>query len=97
MFNQINDNVVKILGIDKLPAEEQKETMKKLVATVYEEVLFRALEIMSNEDKESFDKLMGENPDPEKMFTFLATKVPNIDTIAYEEAEKVKDEDLNSK
>ena|ERR1035437_4719497 len=92
MFNQINDNIIKTLGIDALPVEQQKEAMEKLGAIVYQEVMLRVLDIMTEEEKDEFEKLIEKNPDPETMFTFLAEKVPTIDTIVAEEAEKLRTE-----
>lgn len=92
MFNTINNNIVTTLGINALPVEQQKEAMEKLGAIVYQEIIMRALDIMKEEDKDEFEKLIEKNPDPETMFTFLASKVPNIETIAAEEAEKLRTE-----
>jgi hypothetical protein len=89
MFNTINNNIIKILGIDTLPIEQQKETMEKLGAIVYQEVMLRALDAMTDEDKDEFEKLIEKDPSPEAMFTFLSQKVPNLDAIAKEEAEKL--------
>jgi len=92
MFNTINKNVVEILGINTLPVEQQKEAMERLGAIVYQEVMLRVLDIMSEEDKDLFEKLIEKNPDPEAMFTFLAEKVPNIDQIVNEEAQSLREE-----
>jgi hypothetical protein len=92
MFNTVNNNIIKILGIDLLPVEQQKEAMEKLGGIVYQEVMLRVLDIMSEEDKDAFEKIIESTPDPEVMFTFLAQKVPNIDTIVSEEAEKLRAE-----
>lgn len=92
MFQQINDNIIKTLGIDTLPVEEQKEAMEKLGTIVYQEVMLRVLDIMSEEDKDAFEKLIEANPDPEAMFSYLSEKVPNIDEIVGEEAKKLREE-----
>ena len=92
MFNKVNQNIIEILGIDKLPVEQQKEAMERLGGIVYQEVMLRVLDLMTDEDKDAFEKLMEENPDPEVMFTYLASKVPNIDTMIVEEAESLKKE-----
>lgn len=92
MFNTINKNIIEILGINSLPVEQQKEAMEKLGAIVYQEVMLRVLDIMSEEDKDLFEKLIEANPDPEAMFVFLAEKVPNIDQIVIEEAQSLKEE-----
>lgn len=95
MFKEVNDNIITILGIDKLPVEQQKDTMEKMGAIVYQEVMLRVLDIMSEEDKDAFEKLIEENPNPEAMFDFLGQKVPNIDEIVSEEANKLKEESAN--
>jgi hypothetical protein len=92
MFDTINNNIITVLGIDTLPVEQQKEAMERLGAIVYQEVMLRALDEMNDEDKDEFEKLIETNPDPEAMFTFLAAKVPTIDSIAAEEAEKLRSE-----
>jgi len=92
MFNTINNNIIKILGIDALPVEQQKEAMERLGAIVYQEVMLRVLDIMSEEDKDEFEKIIERNADPEVMFTFLSGKVPNLDAIVTEEAEKFRTE-----
>jgi ABC-type sugar transport system substrate-binding protein len=92
MFNTINNNIIKTLGIDTLPEEQQKEAMEKMGAIVYQEVMLRVLDIMTEEDKDAFEKLLENNPDPEAMFAFLGSKVPNIEAIVAEEAEKFRTE-----
>ncbi len=92
MFETINKNIITILGIDKLPIEKQKEAMEKLGAIVYQEVILRALEVMKEEDKNTFEKIIEGNPDGETIITFLAEKVPDINQIVKEEAESLKEE-----
>ena len=92
MFQQINDNIIKTLGIDTLPEEQQKDAIERLGSLVYQEVMLRVLDIMSDEDKDSFEKLIETNPDPEIMFTFLNEKIPNLNEIIDEEAKKLRDE-----
>ena len=48
MFQEINTNVIKILGLDNLSVEEQKDAMEKMGALVYQEVMLRVLDIMSD-------------------------------------------------
>lgn len=92
MHNTINNNIVKTLGIDSLPIEKQKEAMERLGAIVYQEVMLRVLDILSEEDKDEFEKLIEKTPDPEIMFSFLASKIPNLEEIVNEESEKLRKE-----
>jgi hypothetical protein len=92
MHNKINGNIIKVLGIDALPVEKQKEAMERLGAIVYQEVMLRVLDIMSDEDKDEFEKLLEKTPDPDTMFIYLGEKVPNLEEIVSEEAEKLRNE-----
>ncbi|MFA7000355.1 MAG: DUF5663 domain-containing protein [Candidatus Paceibacterota bacterium] len=92
MFNDINKNIVLTLGINTLPIEKQKETMERLGAIVYQEVMLRVLDILSEEDKDAFEKLIEKDPNPENIFGFLSEKITNLDEIVKEEAEKLREE-----
>lgn len=92
MNNKINQNIIEILGINSLPEEKQKEAMEKLGAIVYQEIMLRVLDILSEEDKDEFEKIIEKNPDPETMFSFLGEKISNFDEIVEEEAKKLRDE-----
>lgn len=92
MFNEINKNIVLTLGINTLPVEQQKEAMERLGSLIYQEVMLRVVDILSDEDKDQLEKIIGKNADPEEMFGFLSTKVPNLDQIVKEESEKLRAE-----
>jgi len=92
MLNKIQNNIIETLGINKLPIEDQKEAMEKLGGIVYEETILKALEIMEEKDQEEFAKLVEKNPDPEIILTFLNEKIPNLEEIIKEEAEKLRNE-----
>jgi hypothetical protein len=92
MFNEINKNIVLTLGINTLPVEKQKEAMERLGAIVYQEVMLRALEILTKEEKDEFEKVIEKNADPEVIFEFLYNKIPNLGEIVKEEAESFRAE-----
>ncbi len=92
MFDKINKKIIEILGINSLPADEQKEAMERLGALVYQEVMLRVLDDMNDEDRSSFEQLAEKNQDPETLFVFLSEKVPNVEEIVREEAESIRDE-----
>lgn len=92
MFNEINSNIVIALGINKLPIEKQKEAMERLGAIVYQEVILRSLEILTDEEKDSLEKLIEKDPNPEIIFGFLSEKISNFEEIVKEEAEKLRND-----
>lgn len=95
MFQKINADIIDILGIKNLGEEEQKDAMEKMGGLVYQEIMLRAIDMLSEEDKNDFEKIITENPNPEAMFDFLEEKIPNIEEIAREEAEKFKTDSAN--
>lgn len=92
MYDSINKNIIEILGINKLPIEKQKEAMERLGGIVYQEVMLRVLDTMSNEDKDAFEKLVEKDPNPETLLEFLSSKVPDLEKIINEEAEDLREE-----
>jgi len=92
MFNDINKNIVVTLGINTLPAEKQKEAMERLGSIVYQEVMLRVLDILNDEDKDVFEKMVEKDPNPEILFEFLSNKIPNFSEIVKEEAENLREE-----
>jgi len=92
MFNEINKNIIVTLGINKLPVEKQKEAMERLGSIVYQEVILRVLDILNEEDKDMFEKMVEKNPNPEILFEFLSNKIINFAEIVKEEAEKLREE-----
>ena len=95
MFNKINSDIREILGINALPEEKQNEMMEKMGGLVYQEIMLRALDQLTEEEKDEFEKLITENNDPEAMFSYREKKVPDIENIAHEEAEKFKADSAN--
>lgn len=89
MFEKINKKIKEILGIEKLTQVEQDNMMMKLGDLVYERVLIRCYKLMSEEDEIAFEKLVENNSTPEELLVFLKEKIPNIEDIITEEAEKV--------
>jgi hypothetical protein len=95
MFNKINKKIIGILEIDELPIDQQKRAMEELGPIVYQEIMVRVLDKMNEEDRKGFEELIAKDPDPETMFAYLSEKVPDVEQIAEEEAEKLQKEIVN--
>lgn len=89
-MNPIQDNIVSILEIDKLPQDEQQEMILRVGALIYQNILMRSLEAMTEEDQNEFDKLLDKEPEPYEVFTFLKDKVKDFEKIMQEEIIKFK-------
>lgn len=92
MFENINNRIKEILDIDKLSPTEQDNMMMKLGDIVYEKTLIRCYALMSEENEIAFENLVESKSSPEELLMFLKEKIPNIENIVTEEAEKVAKE-----
>jgi hypothetical protein len=86
MDDTIKQDVVKALGLDALPPEKREEMLLRIGKIIYQRVIMRVVNEMSEKDKTEFDELLGEKHDDEEaILKFLREKVPNLDQIVEEE------------
>ena len=86
-------NLITELGLDKLSSEEQTEVLLRIGNIIYQAVLIRALEAMTDTEKDEFDLYLshhGENHDA--VNDFLMKKLPNYTEIVEEEINRFKQE-----
>lgn len=92
----LQQNIIKDLGFDKLPQKDQEEALLSAGRVIFQAVLIRVLDILSEEEKEEFEKIIAENPeDQEKIMNFLNSKIPDLEEISREEIANFKREVLN--
>jgi hypothetical protein len=85
------DNLIKAFALDKLPEAEREAALDKVGQAVFQSVFLRALQEMSEEQKDKLDEALEKNPsDPDAMFNFLETTVPNLQNIISEEIESFR-------
>jgi len=84
-------NVIQELGLDSLPREKQEELTLKIGDIINQKILIRALDEMSDQQKDEFDAFLGdEKNDQAATFNFLRSKVKNFDDLARDEIELFK-------
>jgi len=86
----IQKEITNLLSLDNLLPEEREEIILRVGALIYQNIMTRALEIMSEADQDEFEKMLDAQSGPEEIFVFLKNKVPNFEEIMKEEAEKFK-------
>ncbi|MBI4708787.1 MAG: hypothetical protein HY764_01125 [Candidatus Portnoybacteria bacterium] len=87
----LKKNIITELGLDNLPEERKLELLGKMSDLIQKRVLLRVIKSLSLDDKEQFDKLLGQENEQE-IYRFLISKVPNIDEITDEEVIRFKEE-----
>ena len=96
MDDILKENIIKSLGIDALPQEQQEEALAKIGNMIFQGVLMKVMENMAEADRDEFEKLLSEkNNEPEAILNFLRSKITNLDEIVNEEIIKFKQESTN--
>ncbi|OGI59725.1 hypothetical protein A2814_00210 [Candidatus Nomurabacteria bacterium RIFCSPHIGHO2_01_FULL_38_19] len=94
-MNPIQKNIKSVLEIENLSPVEQKEIILRVGGIIYQNVLMRVIETMTEENQDEFEKLLDNNAQPEEIFTFLKDKVQDFEKIIEEEATKFKNKTDN--
>ncbi len=89
-MNPIEKNLIDALDLSALSVGEQQEILIRTGTVIYQNVLMRVMEILTEEEQDKFEKLLDNEAKPEEIFTFLKSKVKNFEQIIEEEAAKFK-------
>lgn len=93
MNNTMQQNIIKELGLDRLPQTEIEEILLRVGKIIFQSVMIRVLEELDDSVKDEFDALLSQKPDDqEAVLQFLRSKLPNLDDIVNEEVQKFKEE-----
>lgn len=91
MNQEIFDEAVKEWGLGSLPKEKQEEMVERIGKLLYQAVLSRAMDILTEKEQVELDLLLDEDTSTaEDVLKFLASKVSSFDTITAEEKTKLK-------
>ena len=98
----MNPNLSKDLleewGLKSLPEEKQKEIVERIGRLVYQAILVKSLDILSDKEQIELDLLLDEDiTTPEDVLVFLKSKIPTFDQLIMEERNKLKEDLIVSK
>ena len=88
---QINDNLLKEIGLDSLPQEERKSLLNHIYETLEFRVGMRLADQMTSQQLDEFEKYF-EAKDDKGAFNWLETNFPNYKEIVQQEFDKLKAE-----
>ncbi|MEK9129981.1 MAG: DUF5663 domain-containing protein [Patescibacteria group bacterium] len=89
--NILKQNLVKILGIEKMPEEQKNTIVEKAIEIIQKKIASRVMEELKDEDKNEFIKI-SEGKNQMAIAIFLQKKIPNLNKIFMEEMTKIKQE-----
>lgn len=86
-----SQNIVKELGLDSLPADQQAETLLKIGEIINQRIIIKVMEKLSEADKDEFDQLLGRDmTDQDAIASFLRSKIPDFDGMVAKEVADFK-------
>lgn len=88
---QINDDLLKEIGLGSLPQEERRSLLNHIYETLELRVGMRLADQMTNQQLDEFEKYF-EAKDDKGAFSWLETNFPNYKEIVQQEFDKLKAE-----
>lgn len=90
-MNPLSKDIVSEWGLSELPQEEQIDMVDRIGRLIYQAVLVRSLDILSEIEQDEFDLLLNEDTStPEEVVLFLERKIPTFKMLLKEEVSKLK-------
>lgn len=90
-MNTISNDIVKEWGLKTLPLETQVEMVDRIGRVIFQAVLVRSLDILSENEQIELDELMDKDTStPEIVMAFLRSKIPTFDMLLLEERQNLK-------
>jgi hypothetical protein len=90
MNDILKKNLITSLHLDTLPAEEQQKAIEHIGRIIYERVMIRVLDVLSEKDKDALDALLGKTQEGDDIAEFLQSKIPNLEQLVNEEIASFK-------
>ncbi|MCX6703705.1 MAG: DUF5663 domain-containing protein [Candidatus Zambryskibacteria bacterium] len=90
-MNPLSKDVIVEWGLGDLPLEEQIDMVDRIGRLIYQAVLVRSLDILSEVEQVEFDLLLDEDTTtPQEVVVFLESKIPTFKLLLKEEINKLK-------
>lgn len=91
MPQNLQQDILKELGIDQLPPEKQEEILTAMTELILKRITVRALESLSEAQRQEFETLSASG-DPDKVTQFLTANVSGYDQLVQDEIAKFRSE-----
>jgi hypothetical protein len=91
MDDILSKDIIKEWGLESLPPEKQMDMIDRIGKMVYQAILVKALDILSEKEQTEFDLLLDENTTtPQDVLAFLQSKIPTFEQLVLEEKQNLK-------
>ncbi len=95
MDQKLRQTIVNAYNLGSLPESEQDDIIERIGSLIFQSILMRVMEDMSEGDQNKFEDLLDADASPEIIVGFLRDNVSNFEEISKEEAEKFQRESMS--
>lgn len=91
MNDILSKDVVKEWGLETMPLEKQADMVDRIGKMIYQAILVRSLDILSEKEQTEFDLLLDEDTTtPQDVLAFLQSKISTFEQLVMEERQNLK-------
>ncbi len=91
MNTSLSKEIIKEWGLQSLPAEKQEEVVERIGRLIYQAILVRSLDILSEKEQDDLDKILDQDETtPQTVFAFLESKIPTFQDLLRDEKASLK-------
>lgn len=91
----LSKEIAKEWELSKLPESKREEMVNRIGRIIYQAVLVRTLDILSEDEQNELDEIMNKNSTtPKDIFIFLKKKIPTFDELVREERDSLREQIL---
>lgn len=95
MNNILSKDIIKEWGLEALPETKQVEMVDRIGRIMYQAILVKSLDILSEKEQTEFDALLDlDTTTPQDVLAFLQTKIPTFEQLIIDERKSLKEDIL---
>jgi hypothetical protein len=95
MNSILSKDVIKEWGLSSMKATEQSAMVERIGRILYQAILVRALDILSEKEQIEFDELLDlDSTTPDDVLAFLQKRIPTFDKMVEDEKKSLKEDIL---
>lgn len=95
MDQKLRQTIINAYNLGSLTEEEQNDIIERIGSLIFQGILMRVMEGMSESLQSEFEEMLDKDASPEMIIGFLRENVSDFENIAKEEAEKFQTESMS--
>ena len=92
-MNILSKDIIKEWGLANLPEQRQTEVVNRIGRILYQALLVKSLDILSEKEQTDMDNLLdNDSTTPEDVLRFMQSKIPTFDILVKDERKRLKED-----